>query len=68
MQPVQVGFKLIRVEDNTEVERWGGIIGQCPSPPPALLLPDNIQVFCPEIGTVYYGHKLVEWFETPSVQ
>jgi len=57
----QIGFKLIKVDDNTIIETWGGISGQCPSPPAALFLPDNIQVHCPEIDVEYYGYKLIIW-------
>lgn len=57
-----VGFKLIRLEDETVVESWGGAIGQCPSPPQAIFLPDNIQVFCPKIDTEYFGYKLTLWY------
>ena len=62
----QIGFKLIKIEDNTEVERWGGIRGQCPSPPPVIFLPGDTQVFCPETNIEYYGYMLTEWLITAN--
>ena len=64
MEEVQVGFKLIKVNDNTEIESWRGVFGHCPSLPTCLFLPDNIQVHSPEIDTEYCGYKLIAWFET----
>lgn len=62
----QIGFKLIKVDDNMEIESWGGIIGQCPSPPTVIFLPGDTQVFCPEINVEYYGYRLTEWYTTAS--
>lgn len=63
-----VGYKLIKIEDDSVVESWGGINGQLSSPPQVLFLPDNIQVFCPEIDVEYFGHKLINWYVEPVVE
>jgi hypothetical protein len=63
-----IGYKLIRLSDNAVVESWGGIRGQISSHPPAIFLPNNIQVFCPVIDEEYFGHKLVNWYYEPPVE
>lgn len=56
-----VGYKLIRIEDGSVMEQWGGIWGQCPAIPSALFLPDLIQVHGPELDKDYHGYMLVAW-------
>jgi len=63
-----IGYKLIKVSDNTVVDSWGGISGQLSSPPPAIYLPDNIQVHCPEMEVDYFGHKLVYMYDNSLVE
>jgi hypothetical protein len=56
-----IGYKLIKVDDETMIECWGGTPGQLSTPPAAIFLPGDIQVHCPEIDVEYSGYKLIYW-------
>jgi hypothetical protein len=63
----QVGYKLINTTDNTVIEQWGGIWGQCPGIPNPIILPNGDQICGGEIDVEYSGYKLVVWeMESPS--
>lgn len=60
-----VGYKLISVDDASVVQSWGGVWGQCPSPPNPIYLPNGDHVHVPEIGVDYSGYSLTEWVMEP---
>ena len=59
--PNQVGYKLVKLQDNSVVDQWGGTWGICPSPPNPLILPNGDHICVPEIDVEYSGYKLVVW-------
>lgn len=62
-----VGYKLVNIISNEEVQSWGGIWGQCPNPPNLLFLPNGIHIHSPVLDINYNGYKLVEWeMEEPA--
>lgn len=56
-----VGYKLIKTEDSSVIEQWGGIWGQCPGVPNPINLPNGDIVCAPTIDTDYSGYQLVVW-------
>ena len=56
-----VGYKLIKVEDNTVIETWGGTWGQCPGVPNPIILPNGDQICAPQVDVEYTGYKLILW-------
>jgi len=56
-----VGYKLIKIDDGSVLERWGGTWGQCPGIPDILFLPDLIQILGPELNVDYRGYRLITW-------
>lgn len=64
-----VGYKLIKIEDNTVIDQWGGVWGQCPGVPNPISLPNGDQVCAPELNTDYSGYKLVDWeIDPPEIK
>lgn len=57
----EVGYKLINVSDDTVIEQWGGVWGQCPAVPNPIYCPNGDVVFAPEVNVEYSGVKLVPW-------
>ena len=63
----QIGFKLININDGSVIDAWGGTPGQCPAPPAVIFLPNDVQVFCPELDKEYYGYKIINWYSEDSI-
>lgn len=57
-----VGYKLIKIDDNTVLKEWGGIWGQSISKPEVIDCPNGDTVCAPQVDTEYSGCKLIEWF------
>lgn len=60
-----VGYKLIKIEDGSVVEQWGGTWGQCPGIPNPVVLPNGDVVCGPSLNTDYSGYELVPWEMEP---
>ncbi len=61
-----VGFYLFKIEDDSVVQTWGGVYGRCPGFPEYIALPNNYQIYVPELETEYHGYKIIKWFmESP---
>lgn len=60
-----VGYKLIKIEDGSVIEQWGGIWGQCPGVPNPIDLPNGDIVCAPELNTNYSGYELIPWEMAP---
>lgn len=57
-----VGYRLRNIASGRIVETWGGVWGQCPTPPNPITLSNGDQVCAPEIGVDYSGCVLEEWW------
>jgi hypothetical protein len=75
----KVGYRLIRVSDDSVVQSWGGIWGQQSTQPAMIVCPNGDHVHCPVLNTEYgmsvenetpvpgTGVTLVEWMmEAPA--
>lgn len=60
-----VGYKLIKVDDGSVVEQWGGVWGQCPAVPNPINIPNGDVVCAPELNTDYSGYELTPWEMEP---
>lgn len=56
-----VGYKLVRVSDDTAIQSWGGTWGQCPGIPNPLVLPNGDHVCGAERDAVYGDWRLESW-------
>jgi hypothetical protein len=58
----QVGFSLIEISTNAEINFWGNQYGQYVSIPAIIVLPSGTHVHCPEVNVSYEGYMLVDRF------
>jgi hypothetical protein len=56
-----VGYKLIQIDDNTVIQTWGGVWGQCPGVPDTIRCPNGDIVCSPALNVDYSGVKLITW-------
>lgn len=56
-----VGYKLVQISDQSVIEQWGGVWGQCPSVPNPINLPNGDTVYGPALNTDYQGYELIVW-------
>ena len=61
MTQMLVGYRLIEIATETEIQSWGGTWGQCAGEPNPLFIPTGMSVCAPKINEAYDGYKLVEW-------
>lgn len=66
VNPVQVvGYKLINIADDSIIEQWGGVWGECPAIPNPLYCPNGDVVYSPTLDVDYSGVKLISWVMDP---
>ena len=58
---IEAGYKLIKIDDETVVQTWGGTPGESPGIPNPLPLPGNLMVHAASLDTDYHGYKLTHW-------
>jgi hypothetical protein len=65
-----VGYKLIRDNDDAEVQSWGGVWGQCPGIPNPLIIPDGPHIHGGRVplDTDLGGYRLVAWMMDKPVK
>lgn len=56
-----VGYKLIKDEDNSTIQQWGGTWGECPNIPNPIMLPNGDHIHAPSLNENYNGYTLQEW-------
>lgn len=60
-----VGYKLVRVSDDTAIQSWGGTWGQCPGIPNPLMLPNGDHVCGAAPGDTMGSYRLDAWMMDP---
>lgn len=55
-----VGYKLIDAQGSV-CQQWGGAWGVTPDVPNPIILPTGEIVYCPIVGTDYFGYHLENW-------
>lgn len=56
-----VGYQLINISDDSVLQSWGGVWGQCPGIPSEIRCPNGDIVYAPSVNVEYGGAKLVTW-------
>ena len=60
METEIVGYLLVD-QNNSILQSWGGVWGQCPGIPTSISLPNGDQVEAPSVNVEYGGCKLIPW-------